>query len=232
MKTASTYERKITNAVMIIFMYLILGVYSCIAQSFQRITHNGIEGSFGLHGIGPSATAGENGVDVLTRGVSIGFVTGNNLIKARIKPIGIYKSTSVVSRSFDILQSEALLNVYPLEFIRTRKQVLDIYITTGVSFNNLTYKDRHVFVQNDAQVEFKKLDRVIMVNQVSGIGFEYHLPLKFAHVFAEALFANPIYTSTQNAEFDAIAGPLGTSINFGIRLGTRRNVANSKKYPG
>jgi hypothetical protein len=73
MKTASTYERKTTNAKMIIFMFLILGAYSCITHSFQGFTSKGIERSLKLDAIRSSASA-DHGLQILTRGASGKFV--------------------------------------------------------------------------------------------------------------------------------------------------------------
>jgi hypothetical protein len=236
MKTSNTYQRKTFNATLIIFLYLILGIYSCFAQSFQRITHTGIETSFGIHGIKSPMNGGSSKLQALTRGFSAGFVTGNNLIQLRIRPIGVYKSAAMESRAFEILESEALLNVYPLEFFRTRKHVLDIYVSTGISFNSYKYKNRNVFLQNNglaaADMEFDALNKVAVINQVGGIGIEYHLPFSFVHVFTEAVFSNPMYLSTSNQTFRETLKQASTCFNFGIRIGTKKNIRNNKVYPG
>jgi hypothetical protein len=234
MKTSNSYQTRALNALFIIFLYLVLGFYSCIAQSFQRITHKGIEGSFGIHGFKTHLNSDGTQTGALTKGVAIGFVTGNNLIKARIRPMGLYKSTSTEKRSFEILESEALLNLYPLEFLRTRKHVLDIYITTGLNFSKFKYNDRNVFLQNDVQqdeAEFLALDKATVLSQVSGIGIEYHLPFSFVHVFTEAVFANQIYASSDNCFFQQTSRQAGTTINFGIRIGNKKNVKNNQIYP-
>lgn len=221
---------------MIIFLYFVLGIYSCFAQSFQRITHTGIEGSFGFHGLKTPSNSESKKFQALTKGVAVGFVTGNNLIKARIRPIGFYKSTVTEKRSFEIVESEALLNFYPLEFLRTRKHVMDIYVTTGVNFSNFRYKDRNVFSQGASMEpqtrEYLAIEKASVMNQVSGIGAEYHLPFTFVHVFAEALFSNPIYLSSDNSYFSNTCRQSCTTINFGIRIGSKKNVGTGKKYPG
>lgn len=233
MKT--TYQIRSFNATLILLLYLVLGVYSCVAQSFQRITHNGIEATVGIHGFREVVTGDQVRMRALTRGAAIGFVTGNNLVRARIRPFGMYRSADVDGRAFDILKSEAVMNLYPLEFLRTRKHVLDIYLSTGVSFDKFRYRDRNIFVQNDGlttQNDFQTIDKVTVINQVSGIGVEYHLPFSFLHVFSEVAFANSIYSSSRNTVFRETLRQSTPMINFGLRIGTKKAVKNSRVYPG
>lgn len=235
MKTSSTYHEKITSGLMFIVFYFIMGLYACFSQSFQRITHTGVEGSFGFHGLKTRSNSEADRNQILTKGIAIGFVTGNNLIRARIRPVGIYKSANE-KRSFEILESEALLNFYPLEFLRTRKHVLDIYFTSGINVSNFKYKNRNVFLQDNGQqndlVEFNALDKVTVVSQVTGIGTDYLLPAGFVHVFVELLFSNPLYTSTENSYFLQTRQQAGVTFNFGVRIGSKRNVKMVKNYPG
>jgi|GEM_PF-1877947 len=232
---ANTYNRKMFNAKLILLLYFVLGIYSCFGQSFQRITHTGIETSFGIRGLRLPMKNSSNRLQALSTGYAMGFVTGNNLMKARLRPIAFYKSSPTEKRAFELLESEALLNIYPLEFLRTRKHVLDIYVSTGLNFTSFRYKDRDVFFQNDGKavdMEYHQLDKVSVISQVTGIGIEYHLPFSFVHIFSEALFSNSMYLSTNNETFKQTWKQAATTLNFGVRFGTKKNVKNNRHYPG
>jgi hypothetical protein len=71
MKTFNTYERKTSNAVMIIFLYVILGVYSCFAQSFQRIAESGMQASLNFRGFKSRASADVRRLEALRPVVTV-----------------------------------------------------------------------------------------------------------------------------------------------------------------
>jgi hypothetical protein len=219
---------KRTKATLImICIYLLIAVYSsAFAQSQQRITHSGIELAMGLHGFKTSQNFFvDQEIRSLTRGVSAGVMIGNNLLKARIRPAGVYRSTSATDRKFTIIESEAMINFYPLEFFRTRKEYLDIYFVTGINRNQFVYKDRNQFLRKEAEgtdAEFMALDKVTVVSQTAGLGLEFHSQKtdgKFLHVFAELLLSNSIYCSTDNSVFQGTLAQISPTLNIGVRFG-------------
>lgn len=196
-------------------------------QSFQRITGVGVEISGGPHGFAVPDTryAGQEKQKALTRGGSIGVAAGNKLLLTRLRA-GIYQSTDFTRLSFRVLESEALVNIYPLEFLRTRKNVLDIYITTGIKFNNLKLNNDNTRLEIELHPDFKSInirkDRQHVFSQLAGVGMEFVLPCKskFANLFIEALISNPIATSVNFSKFFDTWSQGETCLNLGLRFGS------------
>lgn len=230
MKTIDHYSARASLKGYLLLICSIVMIYSCASgQSKQRITCSGIEVSSGVHGI----VAG-NGLMKLraqTTGASIGFVSGNNLMKARIRPIGFYKAGAMEQRKFDLLESEVIVNIYPLEFIRTRKHILDIYIATGASMQKFTYSRNNAFVQQDGPpdlLDFHSIRKVTVFSQTAGIGFEFY-PKSGIQLFTEAIFSNRIHASSDNEHVRKTLQAAVSSVNTGIRFipGKRQNVSRT-----
>jgi hypothetical protein len=216
---------KVINAFIILF---VLGVHSSIAQSFQRFTHVGFEGSVGIHGLRQN----NKRLEPVTKGVSVGFVIGNNLLKARVRPLGFYYSSTRQHVDFTVLESQALINFYPLEFFRTSKQRLDLYVCTGISFNR--FKNHNlIFRQKDSpELVAPAEKKAKYLGQLTGFGIECHLPHGFAHIFAEVMFSNLIYTTSDTQAVNGILSELTPAINFGLRIGHKKLVKTRRVYPG
>lgn len=221
---------KSLKVTMVLIFLLILSTASP-AQNFQRITHVGMETSFGLHGF--SILNDNLNSRALTRGGSIGFVAGNKVLLSRIRLAGIYQSTGFTSLAFNLMESEALINIYPLEFFRTRKNILDIYVTTGIKFNKFRLDDENTYSDIARYPDLKNADRnepQYILSQVTGIGIEFLLPgqAKFVNVFAEALFSNPVITSSNFSDFYDTWRDGETCVNIGLRFGSvfRKNSIN------
>ncbi len=214
---------------MILFFSLWIGIYSsAYGQSSQRVTHVGLEASFGLHGFSMSdCDTKYMKPRALTRGGSIGFVAGNKLLRARIRAAGFYQSTGFTRIGFNLIESEALVNFYPLEFFRTRKNVLDIYVTTGVKLNNFKLNDKNTYRDIDLHPNFNDSNthpgKEKVLTQVAGLGIEFLLPnkVKSVHLFAEAIISNPIYSSATISEFYEAWSQGETCFNIGVRFGSK-----------
>jgi hypothetical protein len=224
------YSPRIIARILVIVVYFMVFAYSCaVAQPFRPLTHFGVEAAFGLHGI----SAKNNRLAGSSSGGSLGFVTGNNLLKARFRLLGFYKSLDQDQRTVQRNESEVLLNFYPLEFFRTRSNVLDIYITAGVGVNHFKF-ERNVnsdYLRSTDTGEFSMLDKAKVVAQTSGLGIEYHVPSgnRFIHLFAEAAISQSLSSSTDNVNFRNHWRDSKTSLNFGIRFGSTKNA---KVYDG
>lgn len=198
-----------TNALLLTILFIILGIYSCTAQHKQRITNIGYEVSIGIHRffIDDNQVTLKN-IRPLTRGASTGIYVGNDLMSLRFRT-GYYSSTDRVKGKLTVEECDLLMDFYLLEFFRSKKNVLDIYLTTGFSYNRLSVK--------------KPLDIVLASDnsasdvphhknyQVIGLGIKY-IPAngkRLTHFFCEAIFYNSIKLDT--------VSDMNVFINFGIK---------------
>ncbi|HYG03447.1 MAG TPA: hypothetical protein VD927_13440 [Chryseosolibacter sp.] len=211
------YGVKLSNAIMVVIVFLATAFYSLVhGQTFERISQAGYEISYGLHQL--SFKDADPRIGNLTpgsRGVSVGIVYGNRVVKSRIRPLGIYHSDEYNGvNAFTRLTSEIFLNFYPLEFVRTHANVLDVYLFSGLNFGALVFENKD---RNKTHFRF---------SHTFGAGIEYLLPgeNRFVHLFTEASLGKSLYNSmaitsegSYKGAYDVLA-----CVNFGVRFGRKR----------
>jgi hypothetical protein len=168
-----------------------MGIYSCFAQSKQRVTVLGVEFSTGSHRfLLDSKKLKLSDISPLAKGASGGFYAGNNLVNLRIRG-GLYVSSpkkvgvEVVIGEFDIL-----FDLHPLEFLRTKDNILDLYLSAGYSHNWINVR---------GDISGRDDINPIVMNlpgrgnyQVIGIGLKYipRIGKRRTQFFTEALLSN------------------------------------------
>jgi hypothetical protein len=219
----SRYEIKVFNASLVLILYLLIGMYSCAqAQAVQRICQKGYEVSYGFHNFKPRV-AGELSTKFSpgARGISLGGFVGNNLLKMRLRGIGFYESNRVFNENYYQYEAELLSNFSPLEFFRVSKNLVDIYLITGLNYTQINF-DNHY-----SDYDKKRFDQI---SRVAGIGIEYIVRKgnKLICVFSDALVANRFRGANANDENTPFPS-VQSALNFGLRIGYSRQV---KVKPG
>lgn len=170
----------------------------------------GAEVSYGFHHFARKSSENRmTGFSPSSRGISLGYAMGNSLVKGRIRGLGFYESTNTANAQFLMYEAETLLNFYLLEFIRTRQNVLDIYLSAGLNFNHLekgfkstgTHRTQNTF------------------SQQVGAGIECLLrrERKITYLFAEVNIGTPFRVDEEKVDaLDVLPGIL-TSFNIGVR---------------
>ncbi len=219
----SRYEIKVFNASLILILYLLIGMYSCAnAQAIQRICQKGYEVSYGFHNFKPRM-AGEHTTKLSpgARGITLGGFVGNNLLKMRLRGVGYYEANRVFNETYYQYEAELLSNFSPLEFFRVSKNVVDIYLITGLNYTQINF-DNHYSVYDK-----KRFDRI---SRVAGIGIEYIVRKgnKSICVFSDAILANRLKDARAKDEVTPFPA-VQSALNFGLRIGYSRHV---KVKPG
>ncbi|HEY0653013.1 MAG TPA: hypothetical protein VGD65_07790 [Chryseosolibacter sp.] len=212
------YEIKVFNASLVFILYLLIGMYSCTqAQAIQRICQKGYEVSYGLHNFKPRV-AGEPSTKLSpgARGITLGGFVGNNLLKMRLRGLGYYEANRVFDENFYQYEAEILSNLSPLEFFRVSKNVIDIYLITGLNYTQINF-DNHY-----SAYAKKRFDRI---SRVAGIGAEYIIRKgnKSICVFSEATVANR-FRDLKGEEEKTPFPSVQSALNFGLRIGYTRHV--------
>lgn len=212
MTSNSSYKVRGTNATLLIILFLILGVYSCMAQQKQRVTLIGNETSFGMHRFFMEGEGFDlRNLNAFSNGVSTGFYAGNKLVSARLR-MGLYTSAAHFKGELRIVEKDLLIDVYPLEFFRTHNNVLDIYLTTGVSHH--TFSEKEAIKSGYISTRESGLPTA-RTYQVVGVGLT-HLPKRFnqsTSFFAEVLLYNAITFSSSPES------------NVFVNIGVKKTVA-------
>lgn len=219
----SRYEIKVFNATLVFILYLLLGMYYCAqAQAIQRICQKGYEVSYGFHNFKPRM-AGEHTSKLSpgARGISLGGFVGNNLLKMRLRGVGYYEANRLFNEKYYQYEAELLSNFSPLEFFRVSKNVVDIYLITGLNYTQINFDN------NYSAYERGRFDRI---SRVAGIGIEYILRKgnKSICVFSDALVSNRLKdarTKDEKTPFPLVQ----SALNFGVRIGYSKHV---KLKPG
>ncbi len=198
MKKESSHSPRQINSVVLIIVFTILTIYSCAAQCKQRISYMGFEYSTGTHRFYlDNYTLKPGNINALTKGLSGGVYFGNNLVNLRLRT-GYYFSSRNIKHELGVVEFDALLDFYPLEFIRTRNNILDVYLTMGYSHNRF---------KQDAPVKSNRVVDELLENlpkngnyQVGGLGLKFIPPVgrKRTYFFAEVLFYNPMNASQED----------------------------------
>ena len=212
------YEIKVFNAVLVIAVYLLLGLYSCChAQGVQRICETGYEVSFGAHNFMPRGTEEKpTKISAGSRGITMGGFFGNNLFKTRVRGLGYYEANRAFGQTFYQYEAELLANFYPLEFVRVTKNILDVYLVTGINYTHINF-DNHFSPYNSQR--FNRWSRV------AGLGVEYLLRKggKTICIFSEATVGNNLNTKLA-ANNDGPLPSVLSAVNIGARVSYRKTV--------
>lgn len=201
---AQNYRPRETNATFIIILFILLLAYSCAAQPVQRIGYVGSELSYGMHRF--SQQSGKLIPTTFTSGTSIGVFAGNKLVSGRIR-IGRYSLNDAFEGDLKTSEYDLFLNVHILEFFRTRKNVLDIYMVTGFSHNRFKGE-----LKEELDLPTQIIPEQSSANyQVIGLGGVYipNLWKRSTSVFCEALLYNAISTTPMHDS--------NVFINIGVR---------------
>lgn len=199
-----------------ILLLLIIRSQIAYSQGQQRIWEKGFEISYGHHHFTFTKPYQKiSDLAPLTKGVSTGFYFGNNLLQTRLRGVGYYASTNVAEKSFSQFEAEGIFNLYPLEFYRTRKNILDVYLLAGINYAHLS------FLQNAS---------INRVNQVGGFGVDWlnRNGRNVIRLFAEAYVGTQL---TYSGESESNSGhDISSGINIGVRIGFRKKVKIQTAY--
>jgi hypothetical protein len=199
-----------------ITVILIITPQITYSQGQQRIWEKGLELSYGYHHfIFTQPDHRISDLIPLTKGLSTGFYFGNNLLQTRLRGVGYYASTDVAEKAFSLFEADMVFNFYPLEFYRTRKNILDVYLLAGINYTHLGFK------QNSSENR---------INQVGGFGIDWlnRNGRSILRLFAEAYVGTPL---TYSGEYEANSvHDIFSGINIGLRIGFRKRMTLQAAY--
>ncbi len=211
------FQIRAVNSKMIVILFILLTLYSCaFSQGRQRIHERGYEIGLGLHNfvwkgdgykisnLVPSAT-----------GISLGYFCGNNLLKMRVRGLGYYGAAGALQNTFDQYEGDLLLNFYPMEFARTSKNTIDLYLATGFNYTYAAYHDRQSAFLKDS---FQRL------SNLWGIGVEAlaRRESKVMRLFAEIHVGSAFHTGNHANDSSGPIPKTISAINIGVRVGFQK----------
>jgi len=231
MNIKTRIKEKGIDAIIVLFIFLTAGIYSCAAQgqSFRPFKYMGFEGTFGARSFKINSSITQlNQMAVLGQGGTLGLVFGNDILRTKVRAAGFYYSSSSTPRTIDLFESEALLNFYPLEYFRRYENALDIYLIGGVGIDNIKFYG-HYLSEDTQKVNYSTNDepylgKLSQINLTGGLGLEYQLTINddFVHLFAEAKYGRALHSSADRVAFENTSIKDFSSINIGVSFGICR----------
>jgi hypothetical protein len=218
------YKDRYFKIIMIVLLTM-LGIYSCTvhAQQKMEIKYLGFEGSFGDR----SMTLASNikKIDNLRSGHfggSIGVVTGNEILKTRVKA-GYYFSNSNNPHTQDIYETSGTFNFYPLEFIRKHPALFHPYLSVGTSLTAIKYYGNYLSIDPYSGKDELYVGKMVQYRALGGIGLEMRLETDrdFVHFFAEGIFEKT-FKSSQSEAFQGTTNNNISSVNVGVSFGRKK----------
>ena len=206
-------------------LFLCLPFVAKAQQTESRYT--GFEVNFGIKSTKlTSDLSAISNMEVMEEGGSLGFVMGNDFLKARLQAVGFYYSSSSVRQTVNMIESALMVNLYPIAMLTQKGCALNPYVSGGADYSSMKFFGH--YGGTDTQFNFSSsrapyVGQVLSTRGTVGAGLEWRLKrdFDFVHLFAEARYsfnvsrdADEVFAKTQVANT--------TSVNLGVSFGFLR----------
>lgn len=161
---------------------------------------------------------------LLQMGGSIGFLYGNNKVSSHVNA-GYYSSTQHCPGTLDRYTLGAKVKVFPLSWLSNRSHVINPYLTTGVSYDNLRfhgyYINREPGAINWSQAEAPYLGSIRNMNAGVGGGFSFAIlqQCDFIRLYSEAWYGTSVSARSSDQAFNNTTLKNQMQINVGLTFG-------------
>lgn len=227
-----TIKVKSVRGIFCLLFLLVIAAKSCTvrAQSYRlKNNYYGVSLSLGV----PQQTLSSDiaqldGLKVTFMGGSFGGVVGNNFAKVRAN-VGYYSGLSL-PYEIDMLRGNVSANLYPLRLRGMTGQLIQPYLTAGVSqqvsyfYGNYLSDQRHMVAGATDQ---PLLGKVSSTQANFGVGLELQLENKmgrFLHVYAETTYGKPLSSASLYTAFAHTKVSDAMSFSIGMSFGIMRSI--------
>lgn len=185
------YHRRASTTSYITLFFLTILTFTGVAQKNQQIHYIGTEVTYGFHRF---VQKSKNHLpSIFSNGVSMGVFAENQMVSARLR-IGSYQMANSIDEKLQVTECDLFFNVHLLEFFRTHRNVLDIYLITGLSHNRFRLSAEESInsnfklmpINNSANYQAMGLGVVCIPNKIK----------RLTSLFCELLVYNSISTSS------------------------------------
>jgi hypothetical protein len=216
-----------------LFVCFLSGVIHADAQrknfGKRSTLYYGMEASFGYRSFSIESNIDAiNGLKVVQEGATAGLTVGNDMFRSRLQVAGFYYTTGNIPYSIDLIESAALINIYPLALAGAKSQSIKPYLTGGFSYYRTRYygfylQEKSTTPQKNYSVtEAPYLGNVNTTMATIGGGIEYAIPaFRFVRIFADVQYGIPMATKASQ-EFTATRITPATAFSIGACFGSIR----------
>ena len=213
-----------TYVVGVSLIFLIsLASLNSLAQTANE-SYNGFKASFGVHALKVQSNVRElSELPAKFDGGSVGVVTGNRFVRAGLTVAGFYYSTAKVSRTIDLVYSDATINFYPLAFSQKNFR-LQPYLASGLAVSRLKFYGHYLPEEPAKPINYSAPEPYIgkqrTLSAMFQFGLEYRFPqYEFLTVFTDCTLLRPV-ASNADAMFEKTTMHKAASFQVGVAFGS------------
>lgn len=222
---SSRINENLMKAMLFILLCVVLLLRSFFADAQ---THKGFDVAFGAQLATINSDIEKINLKQLHQmGGSIGFLYGNNKIASQVSG-GYYSSTQSCPGTVDRYMLAARVKVFPLSWLSNKSRLVNPYIVTGVSYDNLRlygyYINREPGVTNWSQAEAPYLGSIKQVNAGVGGGLSFAIlqQFDFIRLYSEVWYGNNLSARASDQAFNNTTLKNQMQINLGLTFGAVR----------
>jgi hypothetical protein len=215
-----------TTCQVILFSWLVVLTLTSTGQTPKQEQQVGFKTTFGLNAFKLFSDIEEiNGIHAQFTGGSIGVFKGNEVVRGAINVAGFYYSGDNVSRTIDMVYSDATLSFFPLARSHSGSR-LQPYISSGMSLSRLKFFGHYLHEDPAKPINYSApepyLGKHRSLSALAAVGVEYRFPAyNFLTVFLEASSSKPfLSTADQSFQNTSITSP--GAIHIGVAFGSNK----------
>jgi hypothetical protein len=216
------------KGVLILILFVVLSVKSCIVQGQTQPPYRGFEAGFGIRSftVASDISALKN-LNAVQEGGSAGIVYGNSAIKGKLR-IGFYYSSASTKRTINLLETEITSNLHPFHFIKNFSGKIEPFVITGVTLQNARFFGLYLEDPkgnfNYSQANEPYLGNILQTCATLGLGVMWKVIDKydFVHIFGQIRAGIPIHSNASNSAFSNTVIRNTLLANIGVSFGYYR----------
>ncbi len=205
---------------------LLLSSVISLSSSAQTVneSYKGFKASFGAHALTLDSNVPQlEELPAIFNGGSFGMVKGNKFVRAGLTVAGFYYSADNVSRTIDLVYSDATANFYPLAFSKKNFR-LQPYLGSGLALSRLKFYGHYLPQEPSKPINYSAPEPYIgkqrTVSAMFQLGLEYRFPgYEFLTVFTECTLLRPL-ASSADAMFEKTSIHNVGSFQVGVAFGS------------
>ncbi len=225
MTVSTRISQRFFNAILVILTFVISAMYA-VTTNAQSSLQMGFEGRFGVRSVNVENLPSLGSAKASLSGGSVGFVVGNDVVRAAIGVLGYYESDGGIDGTMQLTESSFSVNVYPLSLI-FKSPVVEPYLTGGLSFDRMSFHGYYLNGEpgnvNYSYGVLPELGKVKEVNALAGAGIAFRIVDNhhFVQAFTEVKYGYNL-SSTGTTAFSDTHTAASMIATAGVRFGMNR----------
>jgi hypothetical protein len=209
----------------ILLIVALLNVNATIAQHHKanKIFYKGFDVCLAVHSTTVKSTIEKiDGMQLVTEGGSAGIVYGTEVLRSNLMA-GFYYSAASVKQTIDQVKFGKSVSFYPIALIKKRVQPLEVYLVSGITYEQLKFAGEYLGGEKTANVAvndvyFGKIHSW-NINYGAGIEYKFFDNKDFLHLYADVRQSSSVSSDASMAALSETAPGKQLVVRIGVRFG-------------